>query len=34
MNQQINTNKSDIATLTALVGTLPEGVEAKTIVAY
>lgn len=34
MNKQINTNKSDIASLTALVGTLPEGVEAKTIVAY
>ena len=34
MNQQINTNKSDIATLTALVGTLPEAVEANTIVAY
>ena len=34
MNSQINTNKSDIAALKALVGELPEGAEATTIVAY
>lgn len=34
MNTQINTNKTNIEALTNLVGTLPEGINAKTIVAY
>lgn len=34
MNSQINTNKTDIATLKTLIGTLPEGVASTTIVAY
>ena len=34
MNSQINTNKTDIATLKALIGELPEGAESTTIVAY
>lgn len=34
MNSQINTNKTDIATLKALIGELPESAEATTIVAY
>lgn len=34
MNSQIQANKSDIAKLTALVGTLPEGTAAKTIIEY
>lgn len=34
MNTQINTNKSDIATLKTLIGTLPEGTASTTIVAY
>lgn len=34
MNTQINTNKTDIAALKALVGELPETAEAKTVVAY
>ena len=34
MNSQINTNKIDIATLKALIGELPEGAEAITIVGY
>lgn len=34
MNSQINTNKSDIAALTTLVGTLPEGATSTTVVAY
>lgn len=34
MNSQINTNKSDIASLTALIGTLPEGAVSTTVVAY
>lgn len=34
MNSQINTNKTDIASLKALVGTLPEGVASTTIVEY
>lgn len=34
MNSQINTNKSDIASLTALIGTLPEGAASTTVVAY
>lgn len=34
MNTQINTNKTDIAALKALVGELPESAEAKTVVAY
>lgn len=34
MNSQINTNKSDIAALTSLVGTLPEGATSTTVVAY
>lgn len=34
MNSQINTNKTDIAGLKALVGTLPEGAASTTIVEY
>lgn len=34
MNSQINTNKTDIANLTTLIGSLPEGVESTTIVSY
>lgn len=34
MNSQIQTNKTDIANLVKLVGTLPEGTAAKTIVEY
>lgn len=34
MNTQINTNKTDIANLVALVGSLPEGAASTTIVAY
>lgn len=34
MNSQINTNKSDIATLKGLVSQLPEGTEATTIIEY
>lgn len=34
MNSQINTNKTDIANLTALIGQLPEGAASTTIVAY
>lgn len=34
MNSQINTNKTDIAALKALVGTLPETAEAHTVVDY
>lgn len=34
MNSQINTNKTDIAGLKTLIGTLPEGVESTTIVEY
>ena len=34
MNTQINTNKTDIANLVKLVGSLPAGTEAKTIVEY
>lgn len=34
MNSQINTNKADIASLKALVGTLPEGAASTTIVEY
>lgn len=34
MNSQITTNKNDIAALEALVGTLPEGITATTVVGY
>lgn len=34
MNTQINTNKTDIANLTTLVGSLPEGAASTTIVTY
>lgn len=34
MNQSIQTNKTDIANLVKLVGSLPEGSESKTIVKY
>lgn len=34
MNTQIQANKTDITKLTALVGTLPEGDPAKTIIEY
>ena len=34
MNSQINTNKSDIGKLKTLIGELPEGTTAKTIIAY
>lgn len=34
MNSQINTNKTDIANLTALVGTLPETATSETVVGY
>lgn len=34
MNSQIQANKTDIANLVKLVGTLPEGTAAKTIVEY
>lgn len=34
MNSQINTNKTDITALKALIGTLPEGSASTTIVAY
>ena len=34
MNSQINTNKTDIASLKALVGTLPEGSASTTVVEY
>lgn len=34
MNQSIQTNKTDIANLVKLVGSLPEGSESKTIVEY
>ncbi len=34
MNSSIQTNKTDIANLAKLVGTLPEGEDAATIVAY
>lgn len=34
MNSQISTNKNDIAALTTLIGTLPEGATSTTVVAY
>lgn len=34
MNQSIQTNKTDIANLVKLIGTLPEGEETKTIIEY
>lgn len=34
MNSQINTNKADIANLTALVGSLPESATSATVVGY
>lgn len=34
MNSQINANKTDIASLRALIGALPEGAESSTIVTY
>lgn len=34
MNSQINTNKTDIASLKALIGELPEGAASETVVAY
>ena len=34
MNSQINTNKTDIANLTALVGSLPETASSDTVVGY
>lgn len=34
MNSQINTNKTDIANLTALVGSLPETATSDTVVGY
>ena len=34
MNSQINTNKTDIANLTALVGTLPETATSDTVIGY
>ena len=34
MNTQITTNKTEIATLKALVGTLPEGATATTVIGY
>lgn len=34
MNSRINTNKTNIENLTALVGTLPEGATSTTVVAY
>ena len=34
MNSKINTNKTDIASLTALVGTLPETATSDTVVGY
>ena len=34
MNQSIQTNKTDIANLVKLVGSLPEGSESKTIIEY
>lgn len=34
MNSQINTNKDDIASLTALVGSLPETATSDTVVGY
>ena len=34
MNQTIQTNKTDIANLVKLVGSLPEGSESKTIIEY
>ena len=34
MNSQINTNKTDIANLTTLVGTLPETATSDTVVGY
>ncbi len=34
MNTQINANKNNIAALTALIGTLPEGATSTTIVGY
>ena len=34
MNSQINTNKTNIASLTALVGTLPESAASDTVVDY
>ena len=34
MNSNITTNKNDIAALEALVGTLPEGITATTVVGY
>lgn len=34
MNSQIQTNKNSIASLTALIGELPEGAASETIVAY
>lgn len=34
MNSQINTNKTDIANLTALVGTLPETATSNTVIGY
>ena len=34
MSNQVTTNKNDIAGLTALVGTLPEGATSTTVVAY
>ena len=34
MNSAINTNKNDIAALTALVGSLPDGITSTTVVDY
>ena len=34
MNQSIQTNKTDIANIVKLIGTLPEGEETKTIIEY
>lgn len=34
MNNQINKNKTDISALSTLLGTLPEGVTATTVIAY
>lgn len=34
MNSQINTNKTDIASLKTLIGELPEGAASETVVAY
>jgi hypothetical protein len=34
MNSQINTNKQDIASLKALIGTLPEDIKSTTVIDY